>query len=421
MEGTIYKLFCYGSLIIISIVLLLGLDTDSVFFAIPIILIQNFYMIMASKKNYMLLLITIIIAYSNYSVLFANFINPIDSGYVEQITQRVTNVSVNVLLLFNCTLISAVRWNKINDTSLVEFSFKGNILPFYSYFLLVILFVVFFFGFTLPDEVGGRGSPKAIYEYAIVFFILLFFFYKNKKFVRVSGTILVLLYSLQNFIFGGRILGIQFILCVFLMLYINKIPKKIVLLLLGLSFFLMTFIGIVRGELLTANFDIVDIFNKVIDSGFASDTAYSAYYCAESFVYCHDIIPFSTRMFLFGEFLKGVFISTNPEYVLHSITAEYVHHTGGGFIPHFFYFYLGPLGIFVGGLIVSLFLNAIRKVNNASSGLMKCVTIFVTCLTFRWYLYTPLDLMRGSLFLMIVYFLFTSFVFKLNKKYHKLA
>ena len=178
----------------------------------------------------------------------------------------------------------------------------------------------------------------------------------------------------------------------------------------------MTFIGTARGEFLSANFDLASIFSLVIERGFASDTAYSAYYCAESFVYCHDIIPFSTRIFLFGEFVKGVFISTNPEYVLHSITAEYVHHTGGGFIPHFFFFYLGPLGIFVGGLVVSLFLNAIRKVNNASSGLSKCVVIYVACITFRWYLYTPLDLLRGSLFLTISFYIFTFFAIRIHKR-----
>ena len=119
------------------------------------------------------------------------------------------------------------------------------------------------------------------------------------------------------------------------------------------------------------------------------------------------------------QFVKGVFISSDSQYVLQNITYDYVHHTGGGFIPHFLYFYLGPLGAMAGGLLVSAFLNLIRTINNASSGLVKSIAIYITCITFRWYLYSPLDMLRGVLFLVIVYYTFTRIVIVSIQKWGK--
>lgn len=401
-----FRILSIFSALIIVFVLILGVDIEILGLAVPLILLQNVYMIIASRKNILLLFVTLLITYSNYSVLFANFINPIDSGYVEEITHSVSVISLNILLLFNCILMLAVRWDKVSNTSGIIFSSNRKIPALFGAFLTLTLVFVFFFGFKMPDEIGGRGEPKAIYEYALVFFILLFYYFNKNVFYVKAGLVLVLFYSLQNFIFGGRIMGIQFISCIYFILYMNKIPQIVVMLLLCFGFIFMTFIGAVRGELLSSSFSLMGIMGKVVENGFALDTAYSAYYCAESFVYCHDIIPLSERLFLFAEFVKGVFLSTDPKYVLHSITASYVHHTGGGFIPHFFYFYLGPLGVFVGGLIVSFFLNIIRKVNNATTEVKKLIALFVTCITFRWYLYSPLDLLRGVLFLIISYYLF---------------
>ena len=408
-----------ASSVALAVILILGLDTTTAFISVPFILLQNIFMLVASRKNFLMLLIAFILAYCNYSVLYANFINPIDSGYVAEITQRTTNISLNVLFVFNCVLILAVNWSQMRSTSDIVLSFSQYAHVLYAYFLLLVLLIVFFYGFTIPTEIGERGSPKPIYEYALVFFIILFCYYKDNIIVKKIGLLVVALYALQNFIFGGRILGIQFLLCAYLIFYMNSIPKKIVLVIMCVFFVFMTFLGTVRGELLNSNFDILDILNKVFEGGFALDTAYSAYYCAESFVYCHDIIPFSTRLFLFLQFVKGVFISSDSQYVLQNITYDYVHHTGGGFIPHFLYFYLGPLGAMAGGLLVSAFLNLIRTINNASSGLVKSIAIYITCITFRWYLYSPLDMLRGVLFLVIVYYTFTRIVIVSIQKWGK--
>jgi hypothetical protein len=67
---------------------------------------------------------------------------------------------------------------------------------------------------------------------------------------------------------------------------------------------------------------------------------------------------------------------------------------------------LGIIGVFVSAVLVAFYLNKVIGLGVDSSGYMKCLAVWIVSTNFRWYLYTPLPLLRGVLFLTIAYFSF---------------
>ena len=113
--------------------------------------------------------------------------------------------------------------------------------------------------------------------------------------------------------------------------------------------------------------------------------------------------------------MKSIFIGTDPDMLLTSISNTYVAHYGGGLIPFYFYFYLGGIGIVLAACLVASYLNIVINLEEQSSGYFKCLSVWVVSTTFRWYLYSPIGLLRGVLFLTIAYYAFSYFHYMLSR------
>lgn len=377
----------------------------------------NVYMLLQSRKNFLLFIVFFIILFSNYSIIYSNFIMKFDDTiFTDVLSQETTHVSLNILTLFNLFLFLLVKWDYIrpNYNSNIFIS-PENQDTWCLNILIVLLIAIFFKGFTRPEEAGQRGDPSPIYEYSLIFFSIFFYYTgKTKKYI-LAGVFLISMYSLQNFIFGGRILGIQFILCTYIMLLMHRMKMSIVISGIVTMFFLMSVVGVVRGELLSGNIDANSILSSLVESGFTLDTAYSAYYTSETFIYIID--KFSTQeVFLyFWEFIRSIFVSGNPNLHLTSISGDYVVHYGGGMIPFYFYFYIGFIGILIAACLVAFYVNIIISLEETSSGLKKCLVVWVVSTTFRWYLYSPIGLLRGVIFLAIAYYSFAYLHYQLDR------
>jgi len=84
-------------------------------------------------------------------------------------------------------------------------------------------------------------------------------------------------------------------------------------------------------------------------------------------------------------------------------------------MPFYFYFYLGSFGVLVAASLVAFYLNIIIGLDDLSSGFKKCLVIWVSSTVFRWYLYTPIGLLRGVIFLTIAYYSFAYLHYQLNR------
>ena len=400
-----YFLIAYSAILFVAYVVL-GVTLNMAPVSYLYILMANIYMVICSRHNFMPFIVAFILLFCNYSIIYANYIGMIQNVFTTNLSAESYIISLNVLTLFNVFLFLFVRWERVSILNKVEFVDANRGDNFILYLLYSLLIPIFFLGFTLPEAEGQRGAHSTAYEYSAIPFMLLFYYSGNQKWHIRFGLMLVAIYSLQSFVFGGRIEAIQFILVAYMMLFIHRISMpKVIIAMVGM-FFLMSIIGVVRGELLSGNADVSSILSSLAESGFALDTAYSAYYTSESFVYIIDKFTLFEIIALFCEFVKSIFLGANPDVLLTSISAQYTIHYGGGILPFYFFFYLGAIGVFVASVLAAFYLNKVIGLQADSSGYMKCLTVWIVSTTFRWYLYTPLPLLRGVLFLTIAYFSF---------------
>lgn len=380
------------------------------------IIIANVYMVFQSRKNFLLFIVSFIILYCNYSIIYANYTDAIVDLFTKPLSAESFNCSLNVLTLFNLFLLVFVPWDYVLpgfQKNVFVNSDKKDVVILYVLYMLLI--PIFFLGFTVPEVEGQRGTSSTAYEYSAILFMMFFYYSGKQKWHTRVGLLLVGMYSLQSFIFGGRIEAIQFILVAYIMLFMHKISMSKVMIAMGIMFVLMSVVGVVRGELLSGNADIVSILTSLAKHGFALDTAYAAYYASESFIYIIDKFSVQEILLFFWEFVKSIFVGSDPDMLLTSISSEYITHYGGGMIPFYFYFYLGAIGTMIVGFLVTFYLNIVINLDNESSGYLKCLSVWIVSTTFRWYLYTPLPLLRGVLFLTIAYFAFAYLHHTLNR------
>lgn len=382
----------------------MGLTIDLTPYSYMFVLAVNIYMLLKSKNNFLFFCVFFIIFFSNYSIIYVNYIHYTENSFTYVLSPKVSIISLNILVFFNLVLLLFVKWNSIRVTTnigLIDKRNKNNVIVYSLYILLAIIFV---FGFKKPEFEGGRGEPSPAYEYSLILFILFFYYCGNNKVHTLGGLFFVFLFSMQNFVFGGRIMGLQFILCTYIILYMHKYRMSYVYVGMGIMFFLFSLMGQVRGELLSGNFSLDGLFVSLAEEGFALDTAYSAYHTSTTFVYILDNYTAGEVLKLFWEFLKSIVVGGNPDYVLTSITRESLYHQGGGVIPFYFYFYLGIVGVFLSACLVAYYINLGVRASTFKSGFKKCLLVWVVSTGFRWYLYTPLLLLRGVLFLAIAYY-----------------
>jgi len=408
-------LIAYSAILFLAYVVL-GVKADLTPVSYLYILMANIYMVLCSRRNFLLFILAFIVFFCNYSIIFANFTDKIDDIYTIPLSSESFMSSINILTLFNLFLFICVKWDKIllgfENNVFVNSREKDSII---LYVLYALLIPIFFLGFTNPEVEGQRGNQSAAYEYSAILFMLFFYYSGNQKWHLRAGVLLVCAFSLQSFVFGGRIEGIQFILVTYVMLFMHRISMPKVMIAMGVMFFLMSVVGVVRGELLYGNVDFLSIVTSLVNGGFSLDTAYSAYYTSESFVYVLDKFTIQEILIFGGEFLKSIFVGANPDMLLTSISNEYVQHYGGGLTPFYFYFYLGVFGVLIAACLVAFYINIVINLKEQSSGYLKCLSVWIVSTTFRWYLYTPIGLLRGVLLLTIAYYAFAYLHYQLNR------
>ena len=397
------------------IILLIGFlnnfsNTKIVAIFVLIILVE---LIALNRKNQMLTIFFSIMLYFNYSIIYAEYLNIIENTIFTSLSQSyAANIGIYILMLFWLAILVLVR---NNNTYISQKEEKKNIfineksnaisklITFFLYFLLAMIFL---FGFTRPENLGDRGSPSAIYEYSLIILILCFFIGNKYRDCKFISQMFLFLFVIQNFIFGGRITGIQLLLAWYIMCINYKINfKKIIpAVLVGIAF--LTIIGETRGAWTEGNINYKEIFNKTVDRGCALDTAYSSYHTSLTFVLCKSQLSLGERIDFLLYYIKYIFLGGKflGEYNLPYYTRNYYVHYYGGVLPFYFYFYLGWLGVLLIAIYIYLFIKISSNININSSGYKKCLIVYFISSSPRWFLYSPSQITRGIIILTILFF-----------------
>lgn len=342
------------------------------------------------------------ILFSNYSICFAQYIKPINSIYASLFNTEYSRISICVLLIFN-SLLLLFNCLPHKECSNVENKFlnKEFFNPIIVIGALLLLIVIFIFGFDRATTEGARGDISSYYEYSIILFLVGFFFCGDKKGYKIALLSVLAMYVLQDLVYGGRITSIQLLILSYLVFFFDKkinILKALPLAVCGVSVF--SAVGRLRGRFNFSLESIVDAFEMLADGSFALDTAYAAFYASQIFVVAALVDPVATKLNMFGSFLLSIITGGSAESNLSLYTQNFSWHGGGGLAPFYMFYYLGYVGVILIGIYIAAIL---RKLGRNNSYFGKAVTIYVVATVPRWYLYSLLAITRGLLILGVVF------------------
>lgn len=375
------------------------------------VLLMSFSIVVYVHNNFLLTIMFSVICYCNYSAMVAEYLSVIrQTLFTTYAGTYIAAKGVYILLLFMTTIgimLSFVNISKTDSISSKDLmcNEKNNTLYIIVAALELLLIYILIFAFGRPDQIGDRGSPTALYEYSILLFIICFYYGGNNKLCRRSTIAILILFVLQNFAFGGRITGLQLLIVAYVMVIEERLNLKKALPIIIVGFVLLSVIGIERGNLLSGSFDVTEVAKELGEKKFTLDTAYSSYHTSMTFLLAEENITIGTRLSIFVGFLKsiifGKYDTVNSN--VSSYTSQMYRHYGGGFLPFFFEFYLGIFGIYLISMYLMKFIKDIARTDRNSSGLKKCVGVYIVASSFRWYIYSPIQITRGILLLVVCY------------------
>lgn len=386
-----------------------------------LIISLSLYACIVVRKNRLLLLLFGIILYANFSICYVNYIKPIEGILVTSLAETTeAKIALLYLLMFISVLVGFLP-KKVRSFSYKSPSFTGYKNNTYITVLLVIVLVLIcMFGFIRPDSLGAeRGNSSALYEYSVILFILAFYFSNKKKWLTNLILVILVLYVFQDIAYGGRITSIQLLLVAFFFVFNSKTKTSTLALVVFCMLIFFLAFGGVRTQIWVDGFAaLFESFQRIMDTGFAWDTAYSAWHTSITFLQFDSLISFSDHMYYLGQWLLSLVVGGSfvIDSNIASVTHLYFAHSFGGVLPIYLAFYFGTPGVIAIALLVSIFVMVVNRFCgglNLDFGIGKSaltLAMFYFIITVpRWYLYSPSPLIRG-LVLMLAVSLVTLFI-----------
>lgn len=368
------------------------------------IIVVSIASIIKVRGNWYLLTIFTCIGYSNYSICLVNYISKSNSYFVSYANTNIGYLGINILLFFSLLLylIAPDSKEKIQDKKSIIVNNRNNRIIVIG--AIIVLLLILIYGFTRPERVGDRGTPSALYEYSLIFVIMALYYSGKSKKMLLLVVLVAIPFAIQNFVFGGRITGVQMLILIVLAIFIDRLKMVIVAPLAAVFFVMMSAIGQVRGRLLISGVDLNNVVRILGGEHFALDTAYSSYYTSMTFLDVLQTTDVPLRIHLLFRWILSIFLGGSVQDSSLSLYTRQTHlHYYGGILPYYAWFYLGFVGIILLVLYLGIFFRKINTTNYKEDGLVRCITLYVTVTCLRWYLYSPSQIFRGVLLLCIVF------------------
>jgi len=367
-----------------------------------------------ARKNPLVLIIAAFILYSNYSIVMGEYLIGGDLGisYTEVKNIQYYGPAIRILLLFMSIISLFV---KVQTKKSIEYKIisQDNLLL----YLLVVALLGYVFAFGINREVTSSYSVKitTLYGYSPILFLFGFYFKGKSKLRAFILYLLAAIFILQDFYYGGRITSLQIII----LIAIYNFTEKITI----MRLILYGFAGIVMSSAVSAyrsayslnRVDLLSIINRIFDKFFVFDTSVGAYYATATHIATFEIIDIETKMESFFDFIKSIFLGSGNSIgnVSSYVSQNYFMNGGGGLLPSHFYFWLGWIGvIFVSIIIIAI----VNNLNRNSSDLNKLIILAVVSRVPAWYLYNPINLFRGAILVVILFYAVFMLADKITKK-----
>lgn len=419
--------FCEKIVLACVTVMILSMfsSVDDVAFLGVYLVLLTFYTTIKLRDNIFTFIVSAFLLWFNYSIVCANYFLNLDAFFVSEAYDYEAFQSMVILITFILTLnlflkdkpsLSLVDYSENHSMQIFgELDYRAPFIP--VVFIIVLIFILVY-GFERPDVAGERGSPSTIYEYSVIIFVVGFYFFRGILWYKIASSFLLFCFALQNMFFGGRITALQLLMVVFI-LFVHterKVNYKKILPIIGLFFVIFMGIGMMRTSFSLSFETLKDVLIVSRGEALTLDTSYSAFFTSMTFLKAESIFQLDGRLHIFLNFLLSQFLGGSvPNSNLCLITREYFMHYYGGVLPVYWHFFLGYVGVFFIGILIAVYLNVVRTVGNCSHGVVKCAVVYFVVTTPRWYLYSPVPLIRG-LTLLILFFLMTKLFVSIFKK-----
>jgi hypothetical protein len=252
------------------------------------------------------------------------------------------------------------------------------------------------FGYERTQSSIYVSNAKPLYEYAIMVFVMVWYYSKGSKTTNVMLKVFVLIYIIQGLYYGDRSSALVMMVLIG-MVYINRasVLKMTFLGVLGIVF--ANIVAICRD---LSNAGIRDIVESLVNRGallLFSDTASYSYYAGITIVASRLSLPQQPIYYLY-KFIGAVFLGSSITSLgdadITVVVRQVNYNAGGGLYPSYFYFWGEYIGIIVGAIILGFIIKRVFTKKSTYSVIMQ---FFLTVMCFRWYLYTPMTLYRTSL------------------------
>lgn len=370
----------------------------------------NFLAVMRVRKNWYLFTIYSCILYCNYSVLITLYLTrDVMKSIFTTYAGTATGIQgLNILCAFSLLMLMAApkiyTEGKNNIKSLIVDN-RDN--PFLVISLIILLILVCILGFGRPEVRGQRGSPSAFYEYSTILVIIGFYYSGSRPIFRRALVFISAMYALQNFIYGGRVTGLQLMLIIIFSLYAEKLSFLPLAFLGAIVFILMAAIGSHRANLVLSGNVISGVISSLSKGKLALDTAFSSYHCSMTFLDTLNFTGWGQRLYLFSRWLLSMLLGNSvSDSQLALYTSNFFAHYGGGILPYFGYFYLSLPGLVFMALYCAFIFSLINKSGASENGLIRCISVYVTTTVLRWWLYSPSQIIRGVMLVCLVWYVF---------------
>jgi hypothetical protein len=265
------------------------------------------------------------------------------------------------------------------------------------------------------------GILKATYgndtkdSYFLDFINILFalYIYNDKKYNN-RIYIYMFIHIFLAFADGERLMAITTIL-ILLMLYINRIPKLLIPIMIVAGYLFVESISMLR-----SGHSLFDMSSIWASGTHMTNHHGDVLYASLSIIEFSKNLPISDKLLLSSQYTLAFFFSKLwlPDNLIFSeVVKESVRHSGGGMLIAFFYAFFGAVGAFVAGYFIAFSLSWGRYYD------LKLVTppyayLLIAFLP-RNFAYSPIHIFKTILFVFLFY-IFIKFIL-FQKEKHELV
>lgn len=375
-----------------------------------VFLIFSVVLLIESRRSILMFVSSLIMVYSNYSFVVQRYISP-------QLLVINTNlfeydlISIRIMLFFMFSLLFLVLIKNPSIKSakdnrvMFENSFNGG----NNFIIVAICFVVLIFIWMLfyNYSPGEKSGYSPMYEYSLIFFIIGFYYSGTSKFSNTLLVMLALFFVLFDFLGGQRSTGVQVLIVVALMAFTKYLKIRRIILGAFLLLFIITFVALYRGTYSITSISFNSLIEYLKNGGGGYTTAGFAYYTSLTFLGTMQYYSFAERLVQFLHFIASQLVVGTVGLSLVELANQHYVHYFGGVLPIYLFYYLGYLGVFFIAWLVAFYYKKMLDLNFNRTGYKTVISVYIASTTHRWYLYSPNQLIRGVLLLILVFFIFS--------------